>query len=117
MFAFISVFAFAYANNLNGRWKEEEETNFTEDYKVKHFKEQMFTGYDVTEFEDLFTQKKVEHITTTGTDGFILAMEMNPAFEISDEDFESFKKWHLAFAEKRELLGSSTHLLYICKKK
>ena len=116
MFAFISVFAFMYANHLDGNWKNGEKENFTEDYKIRHFKEQMFTGYDVTEFEGLFTGKKTEYITTTGVDGFILSMEMNPEFQISDEDFESLKKWYLAFSEKRELLGSSTHLLYICKK-
>ena len=116
MFAFISVFAFMYANHLDGNWKNGEKENFTEDYKIRHFKEQMFTGYDVTEFEALFTGMKTEYITTTGVDGFILSMEMNPEFEISDEDFESLKKWYLAFSEKRELLGSSTHLLYICKK-
>ena len=32
-------------------------------------------------------------------------------------DFESFKKWYLAFAAKRELLGATNHLLYICRKK
>ena len=117
MFAFISVFAFAYANHLDGNWKNGEKENFTEDYKVRHFKEQMFTGYDVTEFEDLFTGKETEYITTTGVDGFILAMEKSSEFEMSDEDFESLKKWYLAFSEKRELLGSSTHLLYICRKK
>ena len=33
-----------------------------------------------------------------------------------DEEFELFLKYHLATYEKRELLGSSSHLLYICKK-
>ena len=83
---------------------------------MKHFREQLFTGYDVSEFEALFTNKKVTPITTTGVDGLLISMEMNPEFQISDEDFESLKKWYLAFSEKRELLGSSTHLLYICKK-
>lgn len=32
------------------------------------------------------------------------------------EEFELFVKYHLATCEKRELLGSSSHLLYICKK-
>ena len=37
--------------------------------------------------------------------------------EMSDEEFEAFAKMQLALCEKRELLGSSSHLLYICKKK
>ena len=116
MFAFISVFSIMYINYFNGNWRKGEKENFTEDYRVKHFKGQLFTGYDVTEFEDLFTKKSVEHITTTGTDGDITSVELRSDFEISDEDFEAFFKWYLAFSEKRELLGTSTHLLYICKK-
>ena len=38
--------------------------------KVRHFKEQLFTGYDVTEFEKLFQEKPLERIATTGVDGW-----------------------------------------------
>ena len=37
-------------------------------------------------------------------------------FEMSDEAFAEFLKYHLARCEKRELLGASSHLLYICRK-
>ena len=36
---------------------------------------------------------------------------------ITDEDFEAFAAWYLTFAEKRELLGHTNHLLYICRKR
>ena len=117
LFAFISVYAIMYANYLFGNWGVGEEENFTRDYQIRHFKEQMFTGYDISEFEALFTDKPVDWITTAGTDGFLEAVQERPDFSFSDEDFEAFKKWHLAFAEKRELLGSTNHLLYICKKR
>jgi hypothetical protein len=45
-----------------------------------------------------------------------LARDRND-FVMSDEDFEAFAKYHLATCEVRELLGSSSHLLYICRKK
>jgi hypothetical protein len=45
------------------------------------------------------------------------AIEARPDFAISDADFAAFQAWHLQFAEKRELLGCSNHLLYICRKK
>ena len=54
LFAFISVFAIMYSNYFQGNWRFGEEENFTPDYKVKHFKEQLFTGYDVVDFEKLF---------------------------------------------------------------
>ncbi len=116
LFAFISVFGIMYANYLTGRWAEGQEENFTRDYRVRHFKEQLFTGYDVVEFEQLFRDKPVEWITTAGTDGILESVEDNPDFRIPDEDFPAFVDWYLAFSEKRELLGSTNHLLYICRK-
>ena len=116
LFAFISVYAIMYANYLNGNWAFGQEENFTADYQVKHYKEQLFTGYDVIEFERLFESKPVEWITTAGVDGILEPIEERPDFSIRDEDFDAFAAWYLAFAEKRELLGNTNHLLYICRK-
>ena len=116
LFAFLSVFGIMYANYLSGDWAEGQEENFTKDYKVKHFKEQLFTGYDIVEFEKLFEGKPVQWITTTGTDGVLEPLERCPDFAITDEDFPAFVDWYLAFSEKRELLGATNHLLYICRK-
>ncbi len=115
-FAFISVFGIMYANYLQGNWALGQEENFTKDYKVRHFKEQLFTGYDVTEFEQLFEEKPVQWITTTGTDGILEPIEGRSDFELTDQDFKAFVDWYLAFSEKRELLGSTNHLLYICRR-
>ena len=116
MFAFISVYAIMYSNYFYGNWSDGQAENFTDDYKVRHFKEQLFTGYDVTEFEDLFVGKDIEHITTTGVDGIIEPIEHRLDFSVSDKDFEALSKWYLSVCEKRELLGNTNHLLYICKK-
>ncbi|MBR4162302.1 MAG: class I SAM-dependent methyltransferase, partial [Solobacterium sp.] len=116
MFAFLSVFGIMYANYLYGNWSNGQKENFTEDYQIRHFKEQLFTGYDITEFEDLFQKKPVEWLVTTGVDGFLEPIEVRPDFDLSDEDFKAFADWYLCFCEKRELLGSTNHLLYICRK-
>lgn len=115
-FAFISVFGIMYANYLQGNWSVGQEENFAKDYKVRHFKEQLFTGYDVTGFEKLFEGKPVQWVATTGTDGILEPIEDRSDFEISDQDFKAFVKWYLAFSEKRELLGYTNHLLYICRR-
>ncbi len=117
MFAFISVFAIMYANYFYGNWKKGQEENFTDDYQIKHFKEQLFTGYDVEEFEALFQNKPVEWITTAGVDGLLEPIEERQDFYLSDEDFDALAEWYLAFSEKRELLGNTNHLLYICRKR
>ena len=116
LFAFISVFGIMYANYLTGNWAAGQEENFTADYRVRHFKEQLFTGYDVPDFERLFEGKPVQWITTTGTDGMLESVKDRPDFTIPDADFPAFVDWYLAFSEKRELLGATNHLLYICRK-
>ena len=116
LFAFISVYGIMYSNYLQGNWAAGEEENFTRDYQTRHFKEQLFTGYEVPEFEGLFTDKPVKWITTAGVDGLLEAVEDREDFAISDTDFEALKKWYLAICEKRELLGMTNHLLYICRK-
>lgn len=117
LFAFISVFAIMYANYFYGNWAEGQAENFTEEYRVRHFREQLFTGYDVGEFEGLFHGKPVEWITTAGVDGLIEPIEKRPDFSMTDEEFKALAEWYLHFSEKRELLGSTNHLLYICRKR
>ena len=116
MFAVLSIYALMHTNYLFGNWADGFKENYSDDYKVKHFKEQLFTGYDVDGFEDLFEDKPVEWITTAAMDGPLELAEPRPGFEITDEDFKSFAAWHLAYSDKRETLGSSSHLLYICRR-
>lgn len=116
MFAFLSIYALMHTNYLFGNWAAGFKENYTDDLKVKHFKEQLFTGYDVEEFENLFTHKPVEWITTAAMDGPLELVEPRINFDIPDEDFRSFAEWHLAYSDKRETLGASSHLLYICRR-
>ena len=93
-----------------------ESINFDEEYNTKHYEEQLFTGYDICEFEKLFEQYKTKYLTTVALDNILELAEERKDFGLSDSNFELFCKYHLATCEKRELLGSSSHLLYICKK-
>ena len=116
LFAFLSVYAIMYSNYFCGNWSAGQAENFTDDNRVRHFKEQLFTGYDVTEFEDLFRNKNVTHLTTAGVDGSVEPLEKRPDFSVPEADFPKLTEWVLSHAEKRELLGGTNHLLYICRK-
>ena len=116
MVAFLSVHAILFDNYLQGDLCAGIEENFTEDYQAKHFTEQLFTGFNVDEFEALFRNKPVERITTVATDSILELAEGRADFAMSDEDFRAFAKYHLNNCERRELLGCSSHLLYICRK-
>ena len=116
MVAFLSVHAILFDNYLQGDLQAGIEENFTEDYQVKHFAEQLFTGFDVDEFEALFEGKPIEWIKTVAADSILELAEGRADFAMSDEDFKAFAEYHLHHCEKRELLGCSSHLLYICRK-
>lgn len=116
MTAFISVYQIMYDNYLSGNFRAGLEENFDGDYRVKHFKEQGFTGFDISEFEALFSEKPVWKIALAGTDSVLELAEKAADFHLSDEDFSLFAEYHLKTCETRELLGSQTHLLYICRK-
>lgn len=117
LFAFLSVYAIMYDNYLTEDFMAGIEENFDGNYKTRHFERQLFTGYDIVEFEQIFEDKHVEYMTTVAVDSILELASKRSDFVLTDEGFEEFVKLQLATCEKRELLGSSSHLLYICKKK
>lgn len=116
IFAFLSAYAIMGNNYLQGDLQFGLRENFTDDYQVRHFPEQLFTGYDVREFEALFHGFPVTHLTTAAADGILELASRRTDFAMSDEDLAAWTRFHLATCEKRELLGHSSHLLYICQK-
>ncbi len=116
MSAFISVYEIMFVNYLQGNFRSGMEENYDSDYGVRHFTEQGFTGFDIKEFETLFVNKPVQKIALAGTDSILELAERTAGFQMSDEDFKLFAEYHFHTCEKRELLGSQSHLLYICRK-
>jgi len=117
MASFISVYGIMFVNYLSGNFRSGMEENYDNDYRVKHFKEQVFTGFDIEEFENLFTDKPVQKIALAGADSVLELAERVSDFQLSGDDFKLFADYHFQTCEKRELLGSQSHLLYICRKK
>ena len=117
MTAFLSVHAVIFDNYLRGDLLFGLEENFTETYEVKHFTRQLFTAFNIDEFEALFDPLPVDRITTAATDSVLELAEGRKDFAMSDEEFEAFAQYHLHHCERRELLGCSSHLLHICRKR
>ena len=114
--AFLSVHAILYDNYLRGNLLEGLAENFTPDWQVRHFPEQLFTGFDVEEFEALFRGLPVRPVALAAANGVLELAQGRADFAMSDEEFEAFTAYHLRHCEKRELLGSSSHLLHLCRK-
>lgn len=116
MFSFLSIYGIMFTNYLQNNWTLGMKENFNKDFSVIHKEEQLFTGYDINEFEQLFNTKPVNWITTVGVDSILEIAEGRSDFGITDSAFPQFINWYLSIAEKRELLASNNHLLYICRK-
>jgi ubiquinone/menaquinone biosynthesis C-methylase UbiE len=114
--AFLSVYAIMSNCYLNEGFLDGLAENFTDHFAVRHFEEQLFTGYDIVEFEQLFADKPVQHLTTMAADGVLELAKERSDFSLSDEAFEALARLHLATCEKRELLGMSSHLVHVGRK-
>ena len=120
MAAFLSVHAILYANYLQAPphdFRAGLAENFDEGMKPRHFPEQAFTGFTLREMEDLFAGKPIEPLAIVSTDGGLEIAEDRADFCLSDENFKAFAAYHLHHCQDRELLGLSSHLLYICRKR
>jgi SAM-dependent methyltransferase len=114
--AFLSVHAILFDNYLRGNLREGLAENFDADWQVRHFQDQLFTGFEVPAFEALFRELPVTQLTVAAVDGVLELAEVRSDFAMSDEEFEAYAAYHLRFCERRELLGASSHLLHLCRK-
>ena len=119
MFAFIPIHNFVYGCGMDGGQSVVDtiKENFTDNFKPRQFAEQGFTGFEIEDFKKLFRTFTFKPLHLVSTDGIIDLEEDRINFSMTDEEFEFFKKYHLATCENPTLQGLSFHLLYIGKKK
>lgn len=115
-FAYLSVHGVLYCNFLKGNFEAGCKINLDKDLNTKHELEQRFSAFEVEEFENLFKDKPTEYLTTVAAEGVLELAEKRTDFKMTDHDFKLYVKYHLKNCQRRELLGSSSHLIYICKK-
>jgi len=116
MFAFITDDSIVFNWGLHGHLKYMQENIFNKDYSLKQVPEEVFATFNIYNFEKLFKDKKIKKLHLISTDSILETVTNNPNLIIDKEDFEIFKKYHLATCERVDLLGLASHLLYICKK-
>jgi len=70
----------------------------------------------VEEFNHMMSKFNVEHLHTVASDG--LAHFFRSTIDaLSDEMYEAWVKYHFATCERKDLLGYSSHVIEICRKK
>ena len=116
MFAFISDDSIVYNWGIQGHLKHMQANLFNKDYSLKQVPEEIFATFNIYNFEKLFKEKNVKKLHLLSTDSILEIATESPNVSFDKEDFEIFKKYHLATCERIDLLGMASHLLYICKK-
>ena len=118
MFAFIPThnFVFGYGMEKDSSLVDTIKENFTDDFKPRQFPEQGFTGFEISDFKKLFKDRPFKPLHILSTDSIMDLEEDRNGFHMTDEEFDFFKKYHLAICENPSMHGFSFHLLYIGKK-
>ena len=92
-----------------------EKSMFTEDFKCISTPQELFAMFHIDEFNELIEPFNITHLHTVGTDG--VAPLFSDIFEeMSDEMFDYWKEYHFTTCEKKDLIGYSSHIIYVGKK-
>lgn len=115
IFAFIPHYSTIWYVGIKNNGMKEVQKQLTSCGDLKLTPDTLFATYDIEEFKNQFNKTNTTLLKLVSTDS--VGPLLNDKFEnVSDEDYEEFVKWHLKTCEKPEILGTTCHILYICKK-
>lgn len=86
-----------------------------EGYKIKDIPEEIFSVSYVKDFEKIINKFKVKKLNQVATDGIAPNMA-NYINELTEEEYEVWLDYHFSNCEREDIMGYSSHVLYICRK-
>lgn len=86
-----------------------------EEFVVKNDPKEVFYVCTVEDFRNRMKNFKVKYLNNLATDGIASIIREDIEY-LDDEEFEEWIKYHLATCERQDLIGFSSHCLYICEK-
>ena len=115
IFAFIPHYSTIWYVGIKKNSMKEVQKQLTENGDLKLTPDTLFATYDIEEFKNQFNNTNTSLLNLVSSDS--IGALLSDKFEnVSDEDYDNFVKWHLQTCEKPEILGTTCHVLYICKK-
>lgn len=86
-----------------------------ENYRVKEIPKEIFSVNYVEDFKDMMKKFKVKMLNQVAADGVSpnLANYIN---KLTEEEYEVWLDYHFAVCERKDLIGYSSHIIYICEK-
>jgi len=89
--------------------------DFDKNFKLVRYPEGIFASFYVSEFEEIMKKYLVTFLHDVATDGIAKLIE-DRLNNLTKEEFEVWKRYQLSVCERRDLIGYSSHMLYICRK-
>lgn len=86
-----------------------------DEFIVKNEPKEVFYVCTVDEFKNKMKNFDVRFLNNIATDGIASILREDIEY-LDDEEFEEWVKYHLATCERKDLIGYSSHCLYICEK-
>ena len=86
-----------------------------ENYKVKEIPEEIFSVNYVEEFNNIMKEFPVKKLNEVAVDGISESLE-EYVNKLSEEEYEIWLDYHFKNCERRDLIGYSSHVMYICEK-
>lgn len=86
-----------------------------ENYRVKEIPEEIFSVNYIEEFENMMKKFPVKFLNEVGVDGLSESLE-EYINNLSDEEYEVWLDYHFKNCERKDIMGYSSHVVYICEK-
>ena len=89
--------------------------SYDENFEMAKNVDEIFSAFYIDEFENLMSNRQVKKLHYVATDGMSHHFK-EIVDDLSDFEFNEWVRYCLLSCERRELLGYSNHVLYICEK-
>ncbi len=86
-----------------------------ENYRVKEIPKEIFSVNYIEEFENMMEKFPVKLLNEVGVDGLSESLE-EYINNLSDEEYKVWLDYHFKNCERKDLMGYSSHVVYICEK-
>ena len=86
-----------------------------ENYRVKEIPEEIFSVNYINEFDNMMKEFPVKFLKELATDGLSESLS-DYINKLSEEEYKVWLDYHFKNCERKDLMGYSSHVLYICEK-
>lgn len=87
-----------------------------ENYRVKEIPEEIFSVNYIEEFDNMMKEFPVNKLCEVAVDGLSESLS-DYINELSEDEYKIWLDYHFKNCERKDLMGYSSHVVYICEKK